>query len=503
MRAWLTLPRRVDLLALGFTLVVLVMALTAGTVVQERDAAVADLDDRITPARLAVNELLNGMIDQESGVRGYLLTQDPVFLEPYGSGARRVDTAVAELEELIGAAPGLGAQLDLAVQAARGWQQDAAEPELALAEEGRFAEAAALVQVGRIRFDAFRDEAAALRLQMLAVERQAAERSADARAATTALVSTLVVVSALSAYGVVRLLRRWVTRPLAQISAAATEVAGGALHERIPEVGPPDMAAHAREVDAMRAQIVALLDEANAAREALEQQGPAVVTLRAELRPTEAEMPDSVVIAATLQPASGVLAGDWYDYVDRGDGRVALVVVDVAGHGPEAGVFALRVKHLLRAAMRLNDAPGEVLGWLADALDDVDEQFLTCLLVDLDTRTGAVRWANAGHPAGIIRDGEALHRLDVTGPILGPLPGTWRTDTGELQVGGTLLAVTDGVTEARAGQALFGEEGVLEALQDAPADAHGLLLHLLEAVNTYADGSIADDVTIAVLHRVQ
>ena len=70
--------------------------------------------------------------------------------------------------------------------------------------------------------------------------------------------------------------------------------------------------------------------------EALTQQGPAVIALRDALAPTRSSAP-GVVVEGRLDPAEGVLAGDWYDAIDLPGGRVGVVVGDVAGLCGDAG----------------------------------------------------------------------------------------------------------------------------------------------------------------------
>lgn len=276
------------------------------------------------------------------------------------------------------------------------------------------------------------------------------------------MVLLMVVIAMVVAAGTAVLARRWITTPLTQISEAVARVTAGDLHHRIPAAGPPDLAEHAVNVEGMRARTVALLQDAITAREALEQQGQTVVTLRSQLDACDDDLLDAVTVAATLQPAEGLLAGDWYDCLDLGQGRVALVVADVSGHGPAAGVFALRVKELLTAALGETSHPGEALGWVARHLKETDEEFVTCLLVCLDTTSGHLAWANAGHPDGLVLTEDPTQRLSPTGPLLGPLPGRWSTAYTTLPSGGTVLAFTDGIIEARTDTEQFGEERILQ-----------------------------------------
>jgi CHASE3 domain sensor protein len=499
----LTLPQRIQLLVGGYLAVLVIVGWVAAVSLAERDAAVRDLERRVEPAREHVNELFAAMVDQQNGLRGFLLTRDRMALTPFVEGERTARQAQDALDRLLGADPRHAARLEILHEALTAWRRETAEPTLALLRAEAFDEALARAAESgdRERFAAVRDALGSVRLGVVGERAEADARAAAARGRlTSVIVAALVAAAAMTVASAVAL-RRWITRPFAAISDAVARVRDGDLHHRVAVTGgPTDLAALADDVDAMRARTVGLLDEATRAREALEQQGTAVVTLRAELAPTGAALPDPVVFAGTLHPAEGMLAGDWYDCLDLGDGRVLLCVVDVSGHGPEAGIFALRAKHLLQVAVRVTASPGEALCWLADHIGDTGETFLTCLLVEVDAVAGVGRYASAGHPPGLLLvDGE-IRQLEPTGPLLGPLPGWWGTQTVVLAPGALLMACTDGLLEARGAQGQFGLRRVVHALTApevaGPADA---VAAVMRAVTDHTGRQFADDVTLVAL----
>ncbi len=134
--------------------------------------------------------------------------------------------------------------------------------------------------------------------------------------------------------------------------------------------------------------------------------------------------------AAAFEPAVGVLTGNWYDTVPLGEGQVGMVVIDVAGHGATSGVLALHAKHLLLPALHQGMEPGEALSWLAETL-------------------------GAGHPPVLLHRADGMVELGPTGPLVGPVPGSWDTDGFTMAAGDLMVAYTDGVVEARRGD---GEE---------------------------------------------
>lgn len=499
--ATLTLRHRLQLLVVAFLVFTVTVALAAQAAITERDAALADVSERIEPTREAVSTLVAGMTDQETSLRGYLLTRDPSFLEPYETGVMLTDGAISRLQDLARDDVDLADPVAATVAAARRWQQEIAAAELALARDGRFDDAIALVSARRERFEEFRAEARELRITVLQLQSVGSQRADLAQDRLAAVGYAMAVAAGVLALASGWLLRRWVSAPLAQISASIDRVTAGDLHHSVDAAGPPELATLASNVDRMRARAVGLLDEAVGAREALEQQGPAVVSLRAELEPAGGPLPDTVALAATLHPAEGILAGDWYDCVELGNGRVAMLIVDVSGHGPVAGVFAVRAKHLLLAAMLETAGPGEALGWLADHIGDTGELFLTGIIVELNPLTGRLRWANAGHPAGVVLAGDHIERLDATGPLLGPIPGVWTTRDTTLPPEGVVMAFTDGIAEARTGSDQFGESGLLHTLQATQQDPERMVAAAVDAVRSFTGGALADDVTLVALQR--
>jgi sigma-B regulation protein RsbU (phosphoserine phosphatase) len=253
----------------------------------------------------------------------------------------------------------------------------------------------------------------------------------------------------------------------------------------------------------MRRRIVSELRTAQQAVEALEQRAPLVSSMRAQLRATShTDLPAGLEVAATLEPAYGVLAGDWYDVVRIDEDRAALVVVDVSGHGAEAGLRALWLKHLLVPAVRMGLEPGDALNWVAGEVGDTGEWFATCVIVEVDAATGSCHYANAGHPPPLLFGPAGLEELAVTGALFGPISGErWRTGETTLGAGQMLVVYTDGIIEARndAGEEFGNERLVSCLLASAFRDAHALNDDVMNTVHDFGSQRLKDDATLAVV----
>lgn len=498
----MTLHERIQLLVTGFFVLLALAAVYSTVTVGQRDQVLADAE-RMGQANEEVNRLLTSYVDQETGVRGYVISQDEAFLVPYHQGRTAADTALRTLRDLFADSPEFLAIIDQVDHAARLWHTRAAEMEVTATAEGRTDAAASLVASGegQERFDALRDE-----IQRLRNTIRSARIDADAQLAVWRRVLNLTLGATFAAGAVLLLLTslamdRWSTRPLAQITEAVRQVAGGQLDRRIGVVGPRDIAELAEDAELMRRQIVAELDSARRAEQALRSQGAIVTALREELRPTGHDLPPTLSMDAAFEPVKGVLAGDWYDVLRLSDDTVALCLIDVSGHGQATGLFALQAKNLLLAALRQRLDPGTALGWLADALGDTGDVFLTCFVGLVSPDTGTLRYASAGHlPTLITRDGR-VDQLDPTGPLLGPLPGRWESVQTQLAPASLVVVYTDGVTEARGlGGEEFGEER-LRAVVAARAGEHpsALVSTCLDLVHDFARGEPDDDLTIVAL----
>jgi signal transduction histidine kinase len=244
---------------------------------------------RVDPASIVAAELLSSLVDQETGVRGYVLTADPEFLLPYERGLRTEFAALGRLHELLRVEPALTRRVD-GVQAAAGtWRRAAADALIsAVRSAGARSVPLELLERSRIQFDAVRDEHRRL-VDELAAARAASLREVDARVDdVVALAATLTVLAVAAAVLVWILLRRRVLAPVERLGAAARRVTAGELDHPIADDAVLANAARelvqlGRDLDAMRAQIVTDLASVRLAGARLEEQSLELARSNAEL----------------------------------------------------------------------------------------------------------------------------------------------------------------------------------------------------------------------------
>jgi len=192
------------------------------------------------------------------------------------------------------------------------------------------------------------------------------------------------------------------------------------------------------------------------------------------------------------------VGGDFYDAFVLPDGRVALTIGDVTGHGLEAAVIMGEIRQALRAAAFESAEPSAILDRASRLLIASGRSvFVTAIFGILDPVSGLFAYASAGHPAPLIDDGTALRRLPTGG-----LPIGLRDDEGvdfvrSLQAPVTLVLFTDGLMEF-ARDLDEGERRIEAAIRTlAREDIEHLATVLMKEV--LGDDDPTDDIAILTL----
>jgi signal transduction histidine kinase len=240
--------------------------------------SIHERSDVILPARTDAAQLMTSLVDQETGLRGYLLDGKASALQPYDEGSQAQATALAQLDQLVGAEPGLTDDLRALRARVGDWHREYADPVIAAARRGDLAAARAVdpSNNGKSPFDAIR--AADRRLDTTLTAHAAAARD-QVTSTLHQLIALLAVVGIAFAGlmgGIGRALRVWVTAPLDRIGQDASTVAGGDLGHTVARVGPPDVAGLADNVENMRIQLVHELGAVWEAAAKLEEQTDAL-----------------------------------------------------------------------------------------------------------------------------------------------------------------------------------------------------------------------------------
>jgi sigma-B regulation protein RsbU (phosphoserine phosphatase) len=201
------------------------------------------------------------------------------------------------------------------------------------------------------------------------------------------------------------------------------------------------------------------------------------------------------------------LAGDLYDYAAAGDGRVAVLVADVAGHGASAAMLTGIVKAAFHSSHADAYDPSAVVQRVSEGISAFGaDRFVTLLCARVSAGKHLVEFVNAGHEGGLLkRSGGSIVNLESTGPLISPaLPGLeWKKATAAWDDGCTLLLYTDGIIETSNDEEIFGFKRVGTILGRFTAGGTGLLKAILEEVDRFSGGRpAADDMTLLTVRGV-
>ena len=213
---------------------------------------------------------------------------------------------------------------------------------------------------------------------------------------------------------------------------------------------------------------------------------------------------------AGYNAASRTVGGDYYDFLSLEDGRLGLVVADVAGKGMPAALLMSGLQARVHVLFETGENLAQQVTKLNKSLTKrfPSNRFVTFFVAALAPDSGCVTFCNAGHnPPVLLHADGSVEQLDATGPIIG-ISAAFAYGEQACQMGpGDLLALySDGVTEACnpvEGEE-FGEERLLQTLRDhAEKPAQKVIDAVIARIAEFTGNApLADDVTLVVVRRL-
>ena len=228
-------------------------------------------------------------------------------------------------------------------------------------------------------------------------------------------------------------------------------------------------------------------------------------TLQQSLLPERLPEIPGYELASLYLPAveATVVGGDFYDVWEVGESWM-LIVGDVTGKGIEAAALTALVRHTMRTASEFDTSPARLLEFVDATLKKrpgLSVCTALCLRLEGDCATLAV----GGHPLPLYVTAGEVREVGEHGPLLGAFAGVgWRDHTLTLQAGSTLMAYTDGITDARGEDGeRFEQERLRETLASlAQSTAGELIGGLARRLEEFQSGAHADDTAALALRRL-
>jgi serine phosphatase RsbU (regulator of sigma subunit) len=368
--------------------------------------------------------VLRYQLDEETGVRGYVATGDPSYLQPYTRSQAKMESAYERLLNVL-------ATLNMADLEAIA-QQERRRNELwnstigrtLIADPTRSATSLEVQRRGKTLTDAVRSDDLKLFTRLDAAATAADRRSQRALESTFAYVVSALTVITLSLGAFAYLQARTSRRAFENLVLYETQK---------------------RIADGLQ---TAFLNK------------DLPVSLNVGLHAT--------YIPASLEAQVG---GDWYDAFELPDKRILFSIGDVAGHGLEAAVVMSRARQAIIAAALHENDPAKVLERANESILLQDPRMVTAICGYIDPRTLEVVYATAGHPSPILaRPNRPAVFLPHDGIPLGIVPNaTYRTFVERASDGDVMILYTDGVIEHKR-DIIDGEARLLAAARAAVLD---------------------------------
>jgi steroid delta-isomerase-like uncharacterized protein len=239
-------------------------------------------------------------------------------------------------------------------------------------------------------------------------------------------------------------------------------------------------------------------------RAQLERDVRVAAEIQRALLPARRHRRGAIDIAAVSIPCRAI-GGDFFDYFERPDGAIGIVIGDVSGKGAPAALLTAVLQGILSVHAYGDDSPAVTVERVNEALSRrrVAARFAT-MFYGVMWPDGRMRYCNAGHNPPVIVGGDGARRLETGGTIVGAFEDArFEEATLQLARGDTLFAFSDGLTEAvdRQGEE-FGDARLIDGVRAAASlDPAALLDGIFERVRRFTGDALQNDDMTALALR--
>ncbi|HSV32915.1 MAG TPA: SpoIIE family protein phosphatase [Pyrinomonadaceae bacterium] len=259
-------------------------------------------------------------------------------------------------------------------------------------------------------------------------------------------------------------------------------------------------------VAAIRVENATLVEE-RMERERLEHELQVASEIQQRFQPASAPQVPGYELQGISFPCYEI-GGDYYDFIERDDGKLLIALGDVSGKGTAAALLMSSLHAAIHAQSSshstITDTIRAVNRYLADNIPA--NRFVTLFYAELDPKTGGLSFLNAGHnPPMIVHAGGTMEQLAAGGLPLGIMPNAeFREGRTTLHPGDVLVIYSDGVSEAiNPNNEEFGPTRLYEVVaRNLDASAAGIRDRIESALTKFCQGTpAADDITLVICKR--
>ena len=339
-----------------------------------------------------------------------------------------------------------------------------------------------------------------------------------------ALISTSIVFAVLElmACFMAIALSRTITRSIADLYDATSEIDRGNLDHRIPVRRKDQLAALAGSFNTMTASLKGLLREQRE-KDRMENELKVAQEVQNNLFPHSAIALPNFELFGICQ-AARTIGGDYYDFIPFGTSQLYLALGDISGKGISAALLMASLHSAVRAyrtgataemlqsdlmpRVEMNVSPGQMLALLNAHLYTSTQasKYATLFLACYDSNTRKLTYSNGGHlPPILLRTDGTLKRLECGGSVVGLLEGMqYEEETVQLGPGDLLIAYSDGLTEPEKDGVDFGEAGLIDVVRrNQILSLSEMAAHTLAAVETWiGEAEQPDDMTLVLARLI-
>ncbi|MCP3956576.1 MAG: SpoIIE family protein phosphatase [bacterium] len=228
--------------------------------------------------------------------------------------------------------------------------------------------------------------------------------------------------------------------------------------------------------------------------------------IQRKLLPQNLPAIDGYEISGTSESCFEV-GGDYYDFIEKGDGSLAVVIADISGKGIGAALLMAALQASVRALIFSSSSPAELAEQLNRVLleNSTSNRFATMFYAEIDTESHAIEYVNCGHNPVLLAGSGATELLQSTGPVIGLLEDArFGNGLGQLEPGGLMLLYTDGIVELtnEQGEEYGGARLISHLEANRTCGGRRIIQAIRDSMDLFSHSDrLSDDTTLVVIKR--